>query len=89
MDGGDLWVSLILTVVMIGINGMLASMEIAMMGLNEVKLKAKADEGDKKSELLLQMKQNPSNFLSTIQIGITLAGLLSGAFVAEGLLLRQ
>lgn len=64
---------------------MLASTEIAMMGLKEGQLRKKAESGDKKASLLLVMKQNPSDFLSTVQVGITLAGLLSGAFAADSL----
>lgn len=75
----------ILMIVLITINSILASAEIAMMSLNEVKLRVKANTGDKKAKILLHMKETPSNFLSTIQIGITLAGLLSGAFAADTL----
>lgn len=84
-DGGNPWIAIIITIILVAINGMLASSEIAMMGLNETKLKNQAESGDKKSKLLLFMKKNPSDFLSTIQIGITLAGLLSGAFAADTL----
>ncbi|MDL2229587.1 hemolysin family protein [Treponema sp. OttesenSCG-928-L16] len=72
-------------VVLIIINGMLASAEIAFMGLKETLLKKNAGKGDRKAASLLKMKQHPSDFLSTIQIGITLAGLLSGAFAADTL----
>lgn len=85
MEDGNPWVALLVTILLVGVNGVLASAEIALVGLNETKLKESAKRGDKKSKLLLQMKQNPSNFLSTIQIGITLANLLSGAFAAESL----
>ena len=85
MENGSPWVAILITAVLILINGMLASAEIAMMGLSEPKLRTKAESGDKKSRLLLNMKQNPSDFLSTLQIGITLAGLLSGAFAADSL----
>jgi len=63
----------------------LASSEISLISLKKVKLRNKIESGDKKAKLLLEMKQNPSDFLSTIQIGITLAGLLSGAFAADTL----
>ncbi len=85
MAQGSVGVALLITVVLIFINGTLASAELAMMGLSEHKLKAQAKEGDKKAALLLKMKQSPTNFLSTVQIGITLAGLLSGAFAADSL----
>lgn len=85
MEDGSPWIAILITVVLVAINGMLASAEIAMMGLSGTKLRAAAEEGDKKARLLLKMKESPSDFLSTIQIGITLAGLLSGAFAADSL----
>ena len=86
MEDGSPWIAILITVVLVAINGMLASAEIAMMGLSATKLRAAVEEkGDKKARLLLKMKESPSDFLSTIQIGITLAGLLSGAFAADSL----
>ena len=85
MEEGNPWVAIVVTLILIAINGVLASSEIALVGTNEAKLKQSSQNGDKKSSLLLKMKQNPSDFLSTIQIGITLASLLSGAFAAESL----
>ena len=79
------WVAIILIIALVAINGVLASAEIALVGMSETKLKQRAAEKDKKAIILLRMKQNPSDFLSTIQIGITLAGLLSGAFAADTL----
>ena len=85
MEDGSPCIAIIIAVVLITINGILASAEIALVSLNKIRLKQKAESGDKKAQSLLDMKQNPSNFLSTIQIGITLAGLLSGAFAADSL----
>ncbi|MCI8611151.1 MAG: HlyC/CorC family transporter [Clostridiales bacterium] len=85
MEDGSPWIAILITIVLVAINGMLASAEIAMMGLSGTKLQAAAQSGDKKARLLLTMKERPSDFLSTIQIGITLAGLLSGAFAADSL----
>lgn len=85
LDQGGIWPAIIITIALVAINGMLASAELALMGLNEIKLAQEAERGDKKARLLLYMKQNPSSFLSTVQIGITLAGLLSGAFAADTL----
>ena len=85
MSDGNIGVALLITIVLIAINGMLASAELAMLGLSEHRLRQKAHEGDRKAKTLLRMKENPSGFLSTVQIGITLAGLLSGAFAADTL----
>lgn len=85
MEGNHIWLPILTIIITTAVNGMLASSEIAMMNLNESRLKSRTAQGDKLSKRLLHMKQHPSEFLSTVQIGITLAGLLSGAFVTEGL----
>ena len=71
--------------ILILLNAFFASAEIAVISLNHNKLKKQAEEGDKKSSILLKMVENPSNFLSTIQIGITLAGFLGSALAADTL----
>jgi len=85
MEGGSPWIAMLIAIVLIIINGVLASSEISLVSLKRVKLKQKAESGDRKAQRLLEIKQNPSDFLSTIQVGITLAGLLSGAFAADTL----
>ena len=85
MEGGSPWIAMVIAIVLIIINGILASSEISLVSLKRVKLKQKAESGDSKAKRLLEIKQNPSDFLSTIQVGITLAGLLSGAFAADAL----
>lgn len=85
MSDGNIGAALLITILLICINGMLASAELAMIGLSEHRLRQKAEEGDRPAKTLLRMKENPSGFLSTVQIGITLAGLLSGAFAADTL----
>ena len=57
--------------------------EIAVISLNAGKLRRMAEEGDKKAAQLLKMVEQPTGFLSTIQIGITLAGFLGSAFAAD------
>lgn len=85
MEDGSPWIAIIIFIVLTIINGILASAEISLVSLKKIRLKQKAESGDKKAKRLLEMKQSPSDFLSTIQIGITLAGLLSGAFTADSL----
>lgn len=85
MEDSNPLAAIVVTIILVAINGVLASTEIAIVGLNETKLSQYEKNGDKKTKILLQMKRNPSDFLSTIQIGITLAGLLSGAFAADSL----
>ena len=74
---------LLLQFILIAINAFFAATEIAVISLNEKKVKAKADDGDKKAVRMLKMIEEPTRFLSTIQIGITLAGFLASAFAAD------
>ena len=74
---------LILQVVLILLNAFFFFLEIAVISLNEKKVKARAEDGDKKAKTMLKMIEEPTRFLSTIQIGITLAGFLGAAFAAD------
>ena len=74
---------LLMLVILIFINAFFASSEIALISLSEGKVRKQAEEGDKKAAKLLKLVQAPDNFLSTIQIGITLAGFLNAAFAAD------
>ncbi len=70
-------------VILIILNGFFAASEIALISLNDKKVKRMADSGDKKAKKLYNLISEPSRFLSTIQIGITLAGFLASAFAAD------
>lgn len=74
---------IILQIILIALNAFFAATEIAVVSLNENKIKARAEDGDKKAKKLLKVLKNPTGFLSTIQVGITLAGFLGSAFAAE------
>ncbi len=78
-----IWWQLLLQIVLIALNAFFASTEIAVISLNANKLRRLADEGDKKAGQMLKMVETPAGFLSTIQIGITLAGFLGSAFAAD------
>ncbi len=69
--------------VLIIVNAFFAASEIALISLNDNKVKLLAESGDKKAKMLYQLLSEPSSFLATIQIGITLAGFLASAFAAE------
>ena len=75
--------SIIILVVLILINAFFASAEIAFISLNDAKIDLLAKEGDKKAKKIQNMLKNPSKFLATIQIGVTLAGFLSSAFASD------
>lgn len=74
---------IIVLIILIFVNAFFAASEIAVISLSEAKLKKQVEEGDKKAAKLLKLTQNPDNFLSAIQIAITLAGFLSSAFAAD------
>lgn len=76
---------ILIQAILILLNAFFAATEIAVVSLNANKLRKQVEEGDKKAAKLLKMVENPSNFLSTIQIGITLAGFLGAALASDAL----
>ena len=74
---------IIVLAILILINAFFAATEIAFISLNDAKIEKQAKEGNKKAKQIQKMLKNPSKFLATIQIGITLAGFLSSAFAAD------
>jgi putative hemolysin len=76
---------LILIVILTLINAFFASAEMSIVSLNKNKIKLLEEEGNKKAKLLLKLMEEPTNFLSTVQVGITLAGFFSSASAATGL----
>ena len=79
----DPLLSILILVILTAINAFFAASEIAVISLSETKLRKQAEEGDKKAKKLLALMQAPDNFLSAIQIAITLAGFLNAAFAAD------
>lgn len=79
----SLIIQIIFLFILIGFNAFFAASEIAIITLNDNKIKKMADEGHRKAKLLESLISEPSRFLATIQVGITLAGLLASAFAAE------
>ncbi|WP_128330956.1 hemolysin family protein [Apibacter sp. HY039] len=62
------------------INGFFAVSEIALVSVKKQKLENKAKKGNKKAQTVLKLLENPEDFLSSIQVGITLIGIVSGAY---------
>ena len=79
----SLFIQIAFLFILIALNAFFASSEIAIISLNDNKIKRMAEEGNKKAKLLHQLISNPSKFLATIQVGITLCGLLASAFASE------
>ena len=74
---------ILVLIILIFVNAFFAAAEIAFISLNDAKIEKMAKEGNKKAKSIEKMVKNPSKFLATIQIGITLAGFLSSAFAAD------
>jgi len=74
---------LVLQVILILLNAFFAATEIAVLSLNIMQLEKQAENKDKTAIRLLKLLEEPSSFLSTIQVGITLAGFLGSAFAAD------
>ncbi len=74
---------LIVLAILIFVNSFFAATEIAFISINDAKIEKQAKEGNKKAKQIKKMLKEPSKFLATIQIGITLAGFLSSAFAAD------
>ena len=75
--------SIIILIILILINAFFAAAEIAFISLNDAKIEMQIKEGNKKAKTIQTMLKNPSKFLATIQIGVTLAGFLSSAFASD------
>lgn len=75
--------AIILQIILIALNAIFASAEIAVLSSNAARTEHLAAEGDKRAKKILSLTANPSRFLSTIQVAITLAGLLGSAYAAE------
>ncbi len=74
---------ILVLIILILLNAFFAASEMALVSLSEGKMRKLAEDGDKKAAKLLKLIQEPGSFLSTIQIGITLAGFLASAFAAD------
>lgn len=62
------------------LNGFFALSEIALVSVNKSRIQSKADQGSANARLVLKLLENPENFLSSVQVGITLIGIVSGAY---------
>ena len=78
-----MFVQILILIILILLNAFFAATEIAFISLNDAKIEKRAKEGDKKAKQINKMLKEPSKFLATIQIGITLAGFLSSAFASD------
>ena len=84
-SGGALWGQLLLIVILTVVNACFAAAEIAVVSLSRSKIQGQAKAGDKKAAKLLKIMNNSTNFLATIQVGITFAGFFASASAATTL----
>lgn len=76
---------LILIVILIGINAFFAAAEIAIVSVNDVRMRMLAEQGNRRARYVLAATEDSTRFLATIQVGITLAGFFTSATAATNL----
>ncbi len=81
----NLVLEFVLLLILTLLNAFFSASEMALVSLNRSRVEQKAEEGDKKFIRLLSVLENPNNFLSTIQVGITFISLLQGASLSASL----
>ena len=82
-DPGSIIFQIVILFVLIFVNAFFAMSEIAVISLNDNKMKKMAEEGNKKAKQIQKLTESSSAFLSTIQIGVTLAGFLTSASASD------
>lgn len=75
--------AVLLQIILICVNAVFAGAEIAVVSMNGATLQARAEEGNRKAKVLMRLVENPSRFLATIQVAITLAGYLGSAYATD------
>ena len=75
-----LFVEILIVIILTLVNGMLSMSELAVVSSRPARLKVLAAEGQRGASVALKLQEDPGKFLSSVQIGITLVGVLSGAF---------
>jgi putative hemolysin len=83
MDPGSITLIVVLLIVLVLINAFFSASEIAVVSMNDAKLKYLADEGDPRAITLSRLVDKPSRFFAAIQVGVTLSGLLASAVASE------
>jgi putative hemolysin len=77
---GDVWLEIVIILLLVVANGVFAMSEISVVASRKIRLQQRADDGDQRARLALTLAHAPEQFLSTVQVGITLIGVLAGAF---------
>ncbi|MEE1279791.1 MAG: CNNM domain-containing protein, partial [Oscillospiraceae bacterium] len=82
---GNLLVYIIILIILILVNGFFSASEMAMVTINDAKLKIAAEDGNRKAKQVQKLLSQPTRFLSSIQVGVTIAGFLTSAVGADQL----
>ena len=72
----SIFILLVVQIILIILNAIFASAEIAVLSMNETKLERMAEQGNGRAKRLVRLTQEPARFLATIQVAITLSGLV-------------
>ena len=75
----------VIILILIGINGLLSLSELAVVSARPLRLAQRAENGDKGARIAIELAKQPTRFLATVQTGITLVAIISGAFGGEAL----
>ena len=73
------WIDALIILALIALNGVFAMSELAIVSARSARLQAMADAGSNGAAAALRLGRDPGKFLSTVQIGITLIGIIAGA----------
>ncbi len=79
------WIDVVIILVLVAVNGVFAMSELAIASSRKARLEALARTGNRGARAALDLSANPGKFLSTVQVGITLIAVLSGAYSGEAL----
>src|SRR5262245_38365171 len=79
-SGASLWVEIAIVLLLVLLNGFFAMSELAIVSARRARLKPLADEGNRGARRALHLAAEPTQFLATVQIGITLVGIIAGAY---------
>ena len=79
------WLDVVLILALVALNGLFAMSELAIVSSRDARLKAMAKSGSRGARVALDLIAEPGRFLSTVQIGITLIGILAGAYSGASL----
>jgi putative hemolysin len=79
------WLDAAIILMLIALNGVFAMSELAIVSARSAKLKAMAEDGSRGALAALRLARDPGKFLSTVQIGITLIGIIAGAYSGSAL----